>query len=68
MNVSLYKIFFDYIMYEYVNILQLFLHKDAYIYMCVCVCVCVCATMTVPTKGIVALKLAELNLYSKCLK
>ena len=64
MNVSLYKIFFDYIMYEYVNILQLFLHKDAYIY----ICVCVCATMTVPTKGIVALKLAELNLYSKCLK
>ena len=40
MNVSLYKIFFDYIMYEYVNILQLFVHKDAYI--CVCVCVCVC--------------------------
>ena len=52
------KIFFDYIMYEYVNILLLFLHKDAYI----------CATMTVPTKGIVALKLAELNQYSKCLK
>ena len=58
MNVSLYKIFFDYIMYEYVNILLLFLHKHAYIR----------ATMTMPTKGIVALKLAELNLYSKCLK
>ena len=36
--------------------------------MCVCVCVCARVTMTVPTKGIVALKLAELNLYSKCLK